>query len=123
MVLASFKAKETVFTQGAKGSYFYVIRQGVVDLYINDDFIKSLTTGESFGDLALLHDDKRSGTIIASAYTEVWCLERAKFRKIIEVINKKNFEENKNFIQSISVLSNICLTRLYGIRSEGITYF
>jgi CRP-like cAMP-binding protein len=111
MKLASIEASKVIFNQDGKGNYFYVIKSGGVDLYINDNFIKAMTAGESFGDLALLHDAKRSGTIIANDYTELWCLERKKFRNIIEFINKNNFEENKNFIQSISVLSNAFLSR------------
>jgi CRP-like cAMP-binding protein len=111
MVLGSVQANQVIFLQGSNGSYFYVIKKGTVDLYINDNYIKSLTAGESFGDLALLHDAKRSGTIISSEYTEMWCLERKKFRNIIEYINIKNYEENKNFLQSISILSKICLIR------------
>jgi CRP-like cAMP-binding protein len=107
MKLASVESSKVIINQGGNGTYFYVIKRGGVDLYINDNFIKSLTVGESFGDLALLHDSKRSGTIIANDYTELWCLERKKFRNIIEFINKKNFEENKNFIQSISILSSV----------------
>lgn len=115
MVYVSVGENEAIFNQGAKGSYFYIIKSGNVNLYINDELIKSLTTGESFGDLALLHDAKRSGTIIASEYTEMWCLERKKFREVIEYINKRNYEENKNFLQSVSFISKqFYLLRLYG---------
>jgi CRP-like cAMP-binding protein len=105
MVYASVDPNTVICTQGANGSYFYVIKIGNVDLYINDNFMKTLTTGDSFGDLALLHDAKRSGTIIATEYTEMWCLERKNFRNVIEYINRKNYEENKNFLQSVSILS------------------
>jgi CRP-like cAMP-binding protein len=105
MKLASIEESKVIFNQGGIGTYFYVIKRGGVDLYINDNFIKSMSIGDCFGDLALLHDAKRSGTIIANNYTELWCLERKKFRNVIEFINKKNFEENKIFIQSISILS------------------
>ena len=34
-------------------------------------------------------------------------MERKNFRKIVDVINKMNYEENKNFISSVRMLSSI----------------
>jgi CRP-like cAMP-binding protein len=106
MVFASVPANKVLFSQGSAGTYFYIIKTGNVDLFVNEIYIKTLNSGEGFGDLALLHDAKRSGTIIATEFTEMWCLERRKFRNIIEFINKQNYEENKTFVQSVSILSN-----------------
>jgi CRP-like cAMP-binding protein len=106
MIYASVPANKTLFNQGSVGTYFYIIKSGSVDLFINDLYIKTMNPGDGFGDLALLHDAKRSGTVIATVYSELWCLERRKFRNIIEFINKQNYEENKAFVQSVSILSN-----------------
>jgi cGMP-dependent protein kinase len=105
MVFTAVPANKVLFSQGSVGTYFYIIKIGSCDLFINDLYIKTLNAEEGFGDLALLHDSKRSGTIIATEYTELWCLERRKFRNIMEFINKQNFEENKAFVQSVSILS------------------
>jgi cGMP-dependent protein kinase len=107
MVFASVPVNKVLFNQGSVGTYFYMIKSGSVDLFINEIYIKTLSSGDGFGDLALLHDAKRSGTVIAMEYTELWCLERRKFRNIIEFINKQNYEENKAFVQSVSILSKI----------------
>jgi signal-transduction protein with cAMP-binding, CBS, and nucleotidyltransferase domain len=107
MSLCSVQAGSIIFAQGSLGNFFYILKEGQVDLIINNNHIKTLTEGESFGELALLHGAARSGTIKASKDCFLWVLERKNFRKIIDHINHINFEENKKFIQSIPILNNI----------------
>ena len=61
----AYVPKDTIiFKQGNSGSYFYIIKEGSVNLVINDKQVKTLSIGESFGELALLHVAPRSGTVI-----------------------------------------------------------
>ena len=105
MTLCSIEAGKTLFEQGSTGNLFYVISQGSFTLEINGKEIKSLGRGESFGDLALLHDDVRSGTIIAEKNSKVWCLSQKNFQKIIDYFNKINMQVSETFINSVGLLS------------------
>ena len=107
MSLAYVPTNTTIFAQGTPGNYFYILKQGKVNLIINGEHKKTLQVGESFGELALLHGAPRSGTVIAETECYLWVLERKSFKKIVEHITKINFEENKTFIQSIPSLANI----------------
>lgn len=107
MSLCSVMQDDVIFSQGSIGNYFYIIKKGQIQLIINNNPVKFLEQGESFGELALLHGTPRSGTVIATSDCLLWVLERKNFKKIVDHINHINFEENKKFIQSISILSNI----------------
>ena len=107
MTLCSIEAGTEVFKQGLHGSYFYIVKEGSLYLLIDGKQIKELGRGESIGELALIHSTPRSGTVIAKTQCLVWVLERRNFRKIVDVINKLNYEENKNFISSVRMLSAI----------------
>jgi CRP-like cAMP-binding protein len=107
MMLGFIPVNTVVFSQGEIGNYFYIIKKGSVELSINNNSIKTMGKGDCFGDLALLHGAVRSGTVKTLEDTELWCLERNKFRTVTDYINRQNYEENKSFIQSITVLSNI----------------
>ena len=104
MSLCTVEAGITVFKQGSLGNFFYILKEGVVELYINDNLMKTISNWESFGELALLHRAPRSGTIKAVKNCEFWVLERKNFRKIIDFISEIQFEENKKFVQSIPIL-------------------
>ena len=105
MSLVQVNSNNYIFKQGTIGNYFYILKSGSAELIINNNIVKRLKIGESFGELALLHDAPRSGSIKTISDCLLWTLERKNFRKIIEHINKISYEENLQFIDSVSVLS------------------
>jgi hypothetical protein len=107
MSLVQLPENTVIFQQGDIGKYFYILHTGEVNLNANIQNTKIIRAGESFGELALLHQAPRSGTCMTLKECTFWILERKLFRKIIEHINKMNFEENKKFIQSIAILDLI----------------
>ena len=107
MSLAYVPEKTIIFKQGSPGNYFYILKSGKANLIIDNIKKISINVGESFGELALLHGSPRTGTVIAETECYLWVLERKHFRKIVDHITKLNFEENKNFIQSIPILAHI----------------
>jgi cGMP-dependent protein kinase len=107
MTLCKVDKGQTIFKQGSIGNFFYIVKEGELQLYINDVFIKNLYEGDNFGELALLHGANRSGAVTAKIDCLLYCLERRNFRKIVEHIKQMNYEENKKFINSIGILTNI----------------
>jgi len=93
-----------LFKQGSPGNYLYVIKEGSVELLINDKPIKQINKGECFGELALLYEVPRSGTVKSLEETYLYCLEKKAFKNIFNQMNEMNFEENKKFADSIGIL-------------------
>ena len=107
MSLIQIDKNNYIFKQGDIGNYFYILQSGLAQLLVNNKKVKILRSGESFGELALLHDAPRSGTIKAITDCFLWTLERKNFRKIVEHITKINYEENLKFIENVSILSHM----------------
>ena len=107
MSFATVPSNTIIFQQGTPGNFFYILKVGTVELFIDEKKIKTFSVGESFGELALLHGAPRSGTVKAVTECGLWVLERKNFRKIVDHITKMNFEENKTFIQSVPILRTI----------------
>ena len=61
MSLVKVKENTYIFEQGNIGNYFYILKKGNAQLIINNKVVRVLKIGESFGELALLHDAPRSG--------------------------------------------------------------
>ena len=107
MSLASIKPNTYIFKEGGIGNYFYILKKGTVEVISNNNEKRLLNVGESFGELALLHGATRVTSTKAVTECLLWVMERKNFRKIVDHITKKNFEQNKNFIESIPILANI----------------
>jgi MFS family permease len=79
LVPVAAPAGEEVITQGEDGDRFYVIESGQVEVFENGVFRRNEGPGESFGEIALLHDVPRTATVRATAQTRLLALEREQF--------------------------------------------
>ena len=108
MSLSSVQENIYIYKQGGIGNYFYILKEGKIEIIPqNINKRREINIGESFGELALLHEAKRLESAKAITECYLWVMERKNFRKIVEHITKKHFEENKKFIESIPILANI----------------
>lgn len=107
MTLCSVDEGVELYKQGQSGSYFYIVKEGTLQIYMGDKPTGTISRGESIGEAGLIYSSPRTETLKAKDKVQVWCMERKNFRKIVDVINKMNYEENKNFISSIRMLSAI----------------
>jgi MFS family permease len=70
---------EDVIVQGAVGDRFFLIEQGQVEVFESGVFRRNEGAGESFGEIALLHDVPRTATVRTTAETRLLVLEREQF--------------------------------------------
>jgi putative ABC transport system ATP-binding protein len=88
MVYEKYPLDEVIFRQGDPGDKFYLIREGQVEVLIDGPdglkLVRTLETGDIFGELALLNDKPRSATIRAVNEVELYVLGRDDFRAAIE---------------------------------------
>lgn len=74
-----FGAGEEVIVQGDHGDRFFVIETGQVEVFENGEFRRHEGPGESFGEIALLHDVPRTATVRTTEPTRLLALEREQF--------------------------------------------
>ncbi|HEX3239371.1 MAG TPA: MFS transporter [Solirubrobacterales bacterium] len=72
-------AGEEIITQGDIGDRFYLIEAGQVEVFEHGEFRRNEGPGESFGEIALLHDVPRTATVRATVPTRLQVLEREQF--------------------------------------------
>ena len=72
-------AGEVIFSRGDPGDRFYVIGDGEVEIALDGGPPKTLGRGGYFGEIALLRDVPRTGTVTALTEVELYALERDVF--------------------------------------------
>ncbi|HEX4307926.1 MAG TPA: MFS transporter [Solirubrobacterales bacterium] len=74
-----FEAGVDVIVEGEQGDRFYLIETGQVEVFEHGDFRRHEGPGESFGEIALLHDVPRTATVRTTEPTRLLQLERDQF--------------------------------------------
>ena len=74
-----FRAGTTIFEKGDKGEKMYVVKEGEVDIFINDFRFETVLPDGIFGELSLIDQENQ----IASAIARTDC--------ILQVIDKRQF--------------------------------
>ena len=98
-----FNAQEIIVRQGEKGDAFYMIQDGLVDVYIaeknNGMPVVSLEKGTFFGEKALLSSDVRTATCVAQNDVKCLVLGREDFVRMLgdlEYLMSRNYEERES---------------------------
>ena len=109
-----------VISQGDEGDYFYVVEQGDFDVYIHSsgalqpgadgmgNRVGSITTGGSFGELALMYNAPRAATIVSSSKGgTLWQLDRMTFRRILMTDAAEKRKMYEGFLEEVPLLSEL----------------
>jgi len=76
---AHVAAGQEVFHQGDDGDRFYVIHEGEAEVIGDGRLIRTMGPGDGFGEIALLHDTRRTTTVRARTSLELYTLDRRHF--------------------------------------------
>jgi CRP-like cAMP-binding protein len=92
-----------------------LLAHGTVEVYVKETLTKTLKPGEAFGEMALLYNAPRSAEIRCVNQCKLWGVDRITFRKALEEMITRNFEENRRFIENISFFGNPLFSTLISI--------
>ena len=79
----SVEPGKTVIEQGEAGESFYVIVTGELEVKENGHLLRTLSDGDSFGEIALLRDVPRTTTVRARTPVSLYALDRRHFVPIV----------------------------------------
>jgi len=98
---------EVVIQQGNEGDNFYIIDQGDVEIYVNDEKVLTLGEGGSFGELALIYGTPRAATVKAANDVKLWGIDRDSYRRILmgSTIRKRKMYEG--FLSKVKILEDL----------------
>ena len=107
-----FNKNENIINQYENGDCLYIVEEGNLECYKktknSEKLIKTYSSGDSFGELALLYNCPRAATIkCQSKKCILWSLDRETFNYIVRDAANKKREKYLNFLKNIDILSTI----------------
>jgi len=86
-VRQKFSKGQLVFTEGEVGDTFYIIEDGEVLVYFTKDGdaapLCTLGAGEFFGEMSIMHNDRRSASVKASEDSTLLCVGADDFKRLV----------------------------------------
>ncbi|MFK7768304.1 MAG: ATP-binding cassette domain-containing protein [Mariniblastus sp.] len=103
--IRKYSAGDYIVTEGEEGREFFMISEGCVDIAKTStgevEIINQLATGNYFGEVALIKDQPRNASVIATQDTTCFVLDREEFREVVDTsdsfeseLRKALFERN-----------------------------
>ena len=103
----SFEKGRVVIRQGDIGFNFYFILSGSVFVEMQETdqrtgkklnmIVGELSSGAAFGELALLHDDRRRATIVCKEYSEFLKVDKPDFDEVLKKNHEKEWKERMEY--------------------------
>ncbi|CAG04419.1 unnamed protein product, partial [Tetraodon nigroviridis] len=92
---------------GDEGDNFYVIDQGEMDVYVNNEWVTSIGEGGSFGELALIYGTPRAATVRAKTNVKLWGIDRDSYRRILMGSTLRKRKMYEEFLRKVSILESL----------------
>ena len=93
---------QNVITQGEEGTRFYIIKKGLINIYVNKKYIRTMNENEYLGERALFFKEPRSATATAKGDCEVYYLDKEDFEAVIEK-NLKDYLIDRIYLQDDTI--------------------
>lgn len=116
----TFAAGVTIIKEGDKGKKFYILKEGSAKVVLNGNNVGELTSGQYFGEMALLDDEVRKASVIAKVDCECFALDRTTFNRLMGSLQNIIKRETNERMEQLRLSSIDSADHLTNIRFEDL---
>ncbi|MBN3304341.1 KGP1 kinase, partial [Amia calva] len=103
---------EAVILEGQEGNAMYIVADGELEVSQAGRYLRTLTPGDVFGELAILYNCKRTATVTALTNVRLWSIDRQTYRTIMTNKSKHKREQVMGFLKTAKTLKDLSDTQL-----------
>ncbi|TSL47544.1 cGMP-dependent protein kinase 1 [Bagarius yarrelli] len=98
---------DEIIKEGTEGDSMYIVAAGELQVTQAGRILRTLTSGDVFGELAILYNCKRTATVKAVKAVKLWCIERQIYRSIMAIKSKKKREQLIGFLKTARTFKSL----------------
>ncbi|XP_030638627.1 cGMP-dependent protein kinase 2 [Chanos chanos] len=98
---------DEVIKEGSEGDSMYIVAAGELKVIQAGRDLRTLTSGDVFGELAILYNCRRTASVKAITAVKLWCIERQTYRTIMTNKSKKKREQLMGFLKTAQTLKGL----------------
>jgi CRP/FNR family transcriptional regulator, cyclic AMP receptor protein len=80
----SYPAGCAIFSVGEVGSLMYVVKDGELDIIVNEKVVETVSSGGIVGELALIDTQPRSATVVAKTDCQLVPIDEKRFAFLVQ---------------------------------------
>ncbi|RXN18612.1 cGMP-dependent kinase 1-like protein [Labeo rohita] len=103
---------DDIIREGTEGDSMYIVAEGEVKVTQAGRDLRTLSSGNVFGELAILYNCKRTASVKAVTVVKLWCIERQTYRSIMTNKSKKKREQLMGFLKTARTLKALNVVQL-----------
>ncbi|UJR31242.1 hypothetical protein I4U23_018744 [Adineta vaga] len=107
MSIRLYLANDIILDQNEQNEYFYILEEGEVNFYTDDQLVISFHACSCFGELALIQSTSLSMTIKAKTNVKLWRLLGETYRKILMDITINKRKVHEEFLIRVPILETL----------------
>ncbi|XP_076872593.1 cGMP-dependent protein kinase 2 [Brachyhypopomus gauderio] len=98
---------DEIIKEGTEGDSLYIVAAGELQVTQAGRHLRTLTSGDVFGELAILYNCKRTATVKAVTAIRLWCMERQTYRSIMTSKSKRKRQQLMGFLKTARTLKGL----------------
>eukprot|EP00931_Biecheleriopsis_adriatica_P007748 TRINITY_DN109000_c0_g1_i1.p1 TRINITY_DN109000_c0_g1~~TRINITY_DN109000_c0_g1_i1.p1 ORF type:complete len:968 (+),score=183.23 TRINITY_DN109000_c0_g1_i1:101-2905(+) len=116
-----FEVGEVIVNEGELGAHFFVLHAGSVRIVREDGNVLALRKApDTFGSVSMMYKSTSRASVIAVEKTGVWAAPRKAFKSVLKRELKAQQEENKGFLDRVSLFDSLSAQQKQAITSTAL---
>ncbi|XP_048105695.1 cGMP-dependent protein kinase 2 [Alosa alosa] len=112
---------DDVIVEGSEGDSMYIVAAGELKVTQAGHVLRTLSSGDVFGELAILYNCKRTASVRAATAVRLWSIQRQKYRTIMTNKSIRKREQLMGFLktaQTLKALNDLQLSKIIDSMEE-----
>ena len=108
----NIEKNEILIQQGDEGDYFYIVKSGSFDIYVQRGTTPAVKVsekgpGDFFGEIAMMYNSPRAATVKATSNSTVWALDRESFQMMLVTAENTKKKLYENLLDGIDLFDSL----------------